>query len=185
MCENLGFMWITSPAYIVAAEIVRSGGMAFWAMAGVITGGHMVGATTAWALMRAGENAYARHFRKNKHLKKVHKWLQKWYAKRGAITLVAGRIIGQLRPWTSLAAGMARMPALPFLVWTAVGTVVYSLGVLWVYLTGMQLWVNSPEWRLPIIIAVAVGFFGIGIGYAVYYFRNNNHDDDHRTDEDE
>ncbi|MFW6437690.1 MAG: DedA family protein [Armatimonadota bacterium] len=182
--ENLGFMWLTSPAYIVAAEIVRSGRMAFWPMAGVIAGGHMAGATAAWALMRAGENAYARHFKKNKHLRKAYKWLNRWYEKRGAMTLIAGRLIGQLRPWTSLAAGMAQMPAVPFLVWTAIGTVAYSLGILWVYLAGIRLWVSHPQWRWPIIIAVVVGFLGVAIFYAIYYYRNNDDDDGDGEDED-
>ncbi|MFW5867954.1 MAG: DedA family protein [Armatimonadota bacterium] len=182
--ENLGFMWLTSPAYIVAAEIVRSGRMGFWTMAGLIAGGHMAGATTAWALMRAGENAYARYFENNKRLKKVHKWLNRWYDKHGAITLVAGRLIGQIRPWTSLAAGMAQMPAVPFLAWTALGTVAYSLGILWAYLAGIRLWVSHPEWRWPIIILVAIGFLGAVIYFAIYHVRNNN-DDGSESEEDE
>ncbi|MFO8081558.1 MAG: VTT domain-containing protein, partial [Armatimonadota bacterium] len=184
MAENLGFMWLTSPAYVVAAEIVRSGRMGFWPMASIIGGGHMVGATVAWALMRAGENAYSRHFQNNKHLRKVHKWLNRWYDKRGAITLVAGRLIGQLRPWTSLAAGMAKMPAVPFLAWTAVGTVVYSLGILWVYLAGVRLWVSHPEWRWPIIIILAIGFFGAVIYFTIYQVRNNN-DESSESEEDD
>jgi membrane protein DedA with SNARE-associated domain len=184
MAENLGVMWLTSPAYIVAAEIVRSGRMGFLPMAGIIGAGHMVGATVAWALMRAGENAYARHFENNKHLKKVHKWLTRWYDEHGAITLVAGRLIGQLRPWTSLAAGLAQVSALPFIFWTAVGTTVYSLGILWIYLAGVRLWVSHPQWRWPIIILVAVGFFGAVIYFTVYHVRNNDDDDGDGEDDD-
>jgi membrane protein DedA with SNARE-associated domain len=176
--ENLGVPWITAPAYAVAAEIVRSGRMSFWAMVGLVSGGHMVGATTAWAIMRAGENRLALFFERNYHLDQAYRWLCRWYARRGAMTLVGGRIVGQIRPWASLAAGMAGVRALPFLLWTGIGSVLYSVLLLFIWLTGVRLWVEMPELRWLIIVLLILGFFGVTVFFGVRHVRGSRQPDE-------
>lgn len=171
MAENLGIMWVTSPAYIVAAEIVRSGRMEFWTMGVLISAGHFSGATLAWGIMRGGENAISRFFSRNRRLDDAHSWLMRWYEKRGPITLVAGRLIGQIRPWASLAAGLARVGAVPFLLWTAIGTVIYSFAVLWAFYTGVRLWVEAPELRWLIVGLLAAGSASLGVYLLIRHIR--------------
>lgn len=170
--ENLGVPYITAPAYVVAAEIVRSGRMGFWPMVGLIGGGHLVGATVAWSIMRAGENRIANFFRRNRHLDEAHRWLCRWYARRGALTLVGGRLVGQIRPWGSLAAGTAGVRAFPFLLWTGLGSFVYSAALLALWLAGVKIWVNSPGLRWLVIVAIIVSFVGVSAYFAIRHVRN-------------
>jgi membrane protein DedA with SNARE-associated domain len=176
--ENMGIPWITTPGYAVAAEIVRSGRMGFWAMVGLISSAHMIGATVAWAVMRVGENRLSCFFQRNYHLDQAYRWLCRWYARRGAMTLFGGRLFGQIRPWASLAAGMAGVRALPFLFWTAFGSFAYSAALLFVWLTGVNLWVAAPHLRWLLLIVLFVGFFGLTIFFAVRHVRNNGKDDE-------
>ena len=162
--ENLGIPWIAAPGYLVAGEIVRSGRMEFWTLVWLISGAHMSGATLAWAIMRAGENALSRLFRGNRRLEKAHGWLCHWYERRGPATILAGRMIGQIRPWASLAAGMARVRPLHFLFFTAVGSVAYSAAALAVWLTGLRVWLSIPHLRWVVIVAAVLSFFGF-LGY--------------------
>lgn len=171
--ENMGIPWITTPGYAVAAEIVRSGRMSFWAMVGLITSGHVVGATTSWAVMRAGENRLSRFFQRNHHLDQAYRWLCRWYARRGAMTLFGGRLFGQIRPWASLAAGMAGVRGLPFLFWTTLGSFAYSLTLLFLWLTGVSLWASAPHLRWLLLVVLFVGFFGLTILFAIRHARNN------------
>ena len=158
--ENLGIPWIAAPGYLVAAEILRAGRMEFWPMVALVSAGHMTGATIAWAIMRAGENALSHFFRRNRRLENAHRWLTRWYARRGPTTLLAGRMIGQIRPWASLAAGMARVKAAPFFFFTAVGSVAYSAAAVIVWLTGLRIWLWIPHLRWVLIVAAALSFFG-------------------------
>lgn len=162
--ENLGVPWIAAPGYLVASEIVRSGYMDFWPMVLLISTAHVAGATFAWAVMRAGENALSRFFRRNRRLDDAHQWLCHWYARRGPLTLLGGRIVGQVRPWASLAAGMARVKALHFLLFTTIGSVAYSTAALLVWITGLRIWLWIPHLRWIIIVAAALSFFGV-LGY--------------------
>ncbi len=165
--ENLGLPWITAPAHAVAAEIVRAGRMSFWAMAGLISAGHMVGATAAWGVMRAGENALARFLSHNEHTEQVRVWLCRWYDRRGSVTLFAGRLVGQIRPWASLAAGMAGVRAGPFVLWTALGSLFYSTALLGIWLTGLRIWLRAPQMRWLLVIAMIVGFFGVTVYFGL------------------
>ncbi len=168
--ENLGIPWIAVPGYIVAGEIVRAGRMSFWSAVLLITAGHMTGATIAWAIMRAGENALSRFFLRNKRLERAHAWLCRWYARRGPTTLLAGRLLGQIRPWASLAAGMARVGVIPFLVFSAIGSAAYSAAAVFVWLTGIKIWLWLPQMRWLLIVLMLVSFFGLMI-YLLVKFR--------------
>lgn len=167
--ENLGIPWIAAPGYLVASEIVRSGRMDFWPMVWLISGAHMSGAIFAWAVMRAGENALSRFFRRNRRLDQAHEWLCLWFARRGPSTLLAGRVIGQIRPWASLAAGMARVRVIPFLFYTVVGSVAYSAAALFVWLTGLKIWLWIPHLRWLLIVAAVLSFFGFIVYMLVRY----------------
>ena len=41
---------------------------------------------------------------------KARDTLQHWYTRYGPVTIVAGRLLGHVRPWASLVAGMAHVP---------------------------------------------------------------------------
>ena len=75
--------------------------------------------------------------------------------------MIGGRLFGQIRPWASLAAGAAGVRPLPFLLWSALGSFLYSAALLWVWLAGLKVWINSPDVRWLMIVAVILGFFGV------------------------
>ena len=49
-----------------------------------------------------------------------------WFARRGGITVLVGRVIPGVRSLISVPAGVAGMPLTPFLVYSAVGTIVWN-----------------------------------------------------------
>jgi type IV secretory pathway VirB2 component (pilin) len=69
---------------------------------------------------------------------------------------------------------MAGVRALPFVLWTALGSAVYSAAVLAVWVTGVKLWVNAPELRWLLIVVLIVGFFGVAVWFGIRHMRGRS-----------
>jgi membrane protein DedA with SNARE-associated domain/uncharacterized membrane protein YkvA (DUF1232 family) len=49
-----------------------------------------------------------------------------WFERHGGVAVMVGRLVPAVRTLISVPAGLARMPLLPFLAWSAIGTVVWT-----------------------------------------------------------
>ncbi len=161
--ENFGIPWITWPAYVVATDLIRLGRMGYAEAVALVSLGHVIGGSLAYLVMRAGENALAGYFRRRAGLRRAHEWLKRWYDRHGAATIVVARLVGQVRPWASLAAGLAGVGPIVFVLWTLIGSVLYSAALLALTTTGLRVWVDYPHARIAIVVLGFIGFFGITI----------------------
>jgi membrane protein DedA with SNARE-associated domain len=85
---------------------------------------------------------------------------QKLFEERGPVVLVFGRLVPALRTVVALPAGMARMRPVPFLLWTLLGSLIWtSLLTLAGYLLESQYeriskWLNPVSTGIFVVIAV-------------------------------
>lgn len=159
--ENLCLPFPTEIGFIAAQLLVSSGRVPCWLAFLVITAGHVAGAAVSYYAGRAGDNVLVRRFGHSQALMRAREVLQAWYAKYGALAVLFGRLVGQVRPWASLAAGMGQVSPAIFWVWTIVGSMIYSAAAMWITAVGWDWVVRHPQWRVPIIIAALVLFYGV------------------------
>jgi len=82
------------------------------------------------------------------------------FEKHGALVLVLGRLVPTLRTVVALPAGMARLPAIPFALWTLLGSVLWT-GVLTAagyvlesHYERLSDWLNPVSTAIFILIAI-------------------------------
>lgn len=91
------------------------------------------------------------------------------FEEKGALVLVFGRLVPALRTVVAMPAGMARMGLAPFLLWTAIGSVIWtSLLTLAGYLLESQ-YERIEKWMNPVSTAI---FALIALWYVVRVVRH-------------
>ncbi|MGD9494775.1 MAG: hypothetical protein AB7Y46_00565 [Armatimonadota bacterium] len=75
-------------------------------------------------------------------------------------------MLGYVRPWASIAAGLGEIRFGPFVLWTTVGTAAHVVLALWFAQAGFWFWDAYPQLRVALVIAVAAVFWGAFL-YAV------------------
>jgi membrane protein DedA with SNARE-associated domain len=96
---------------------------------------------------------------------------QKLFQERGPVVLVFGRLVPALRTVVALPAGMARMGLLPFVLWTLLGSLIWtSLLTLAGYLLESQ-YERIAKWLNPVSTAI---FAVIVVWYVVRVVRHRS-----------
>lgn len=54
-----------------------------------------------------------------------------WFRRHGGSSVLLGRVVPGVRTFISLPAGFSRMPLMPFIAYTAIGTIVWALALTW------------------------------------------------------
>lgn len=181
--ENLGVPWPTSLAFIVAIDLVRTGHLTFPEALVICSVAHVVGALAGYGMGTVGENAIVARARRGTRLRSAIDWLHQWYDRHGAVTVFAARLVGQVRPWASIAAGLGEIRAGPFLVWTTIGSLVQVIVALKLAEYGWWLWDQFPNWRVELATGVAVIFWGALIVVAVRAVLARRQQEDADTEE--
>jgi len=164
--ENLGVPCPTSLAFIAAIELVRLGELTWPGAVALCTFGHVAGSMLGYALGRAGDNILMRRARHHTGPRRAIEWLHRWYERHGSMTVFAARFVGQVRPWASVAAGLGEVRVGPFIVWTALGSLLHTILALWLAEAGWWFWDTYPQWRVVLVVSVTVVFWGVFL-YAV------------------
>jgi membrane protein DedA with SNARE-associated domain len=119
--------WLASQGYVQ-----------FWQVVVVATAANLVGSSIAYWIGRTGGRAlflrYGRYvFIRPEHLDSA----ERWFARRGEITVFFTRMMPVVRTFISVPAGIARMKFGKFLVYSALGAVLWNLGLAYLgYLFG-------------------------------------------------
>jgi membrane protein DedA with SNARE-associated domain len=129
-------------------------------MIGVIligTLGNIIGSLIAYAIGHWGGKRFIVRFGKYVFLSKKHlESAEKWFDKRGEITVFVSRILPAIRTFISLPAGIARMSLGKFLAYTAIGSLIWSGILSYVgYILGSN-WGNIQNILHPIAYVVVV-----------------------------
>lgn len=104
--------------------------LSFWGVVVVGTVANLVGGLIVYYIGRYGGRPLILRYGKyvllsERHL--VH--AEHWFAKRGEITVVVGRLLPALRSFISLPAGIAKMPVGRFVVYSMVGSIPWNIGL--------------------------------------------------------
>lgn len=119
--------------------------------------GNIVGSFIAYAVGHWGGKRFIDRFGKYVFLSQKHlESAEKWFDKRGEITVFVSRILPAIRTFISLPAGIARMNLVKFLTYTTVGSVIWSAILAYVgYALGKN-WENIQNILHPISYIVAL-----------------------------
>ena len=167
LVESAGVPFPTELGFITAQGMLDARLCSYWAAFAWICAGHLLGSGISYYLGRAGDTGISRYLAHKPSVVAVHLKMQAWFARYGALTILFGRLIGQLRPWSSFVAGLARVPQWSFWVWTTIGTLVYTAIAMWVTDVGYTFWQSHRQLGGPMIAAMLIIFYGLPVYKAI------------------
>ncbi len=170
--ENMAIPFPTELGFITAQGLVSGRWCPYWYAFSIITLGQMAGSAVTYYAGRAGHGIVVQRFGHSKMTMRVQEKMHGWYAKYGALAILFGRLVGQVRPWASLAAGMAKVPQGRFWFWTTIGASIYTVIAMALTKVGWEWAVRYPQWRAPAIIVVLIIFYGVaGTGVTMKWWQ--------------
>ncbi|MBI2580781.1 DedA family protein [Candidatus Woesearchaeota archaeon] len=150
-----------------AGFLVADGKLNLWLVIFVSALASITGSLISYFVAYFGEKELIHRFGKFVFLDNEElEWTQRWFTKRGSITILISRFIPVIRHLISIPAGLARMDLKRFILFTAVGATALNTFLLWV---GMQLrekWeiVHRYSKQLDVLIValivIAVAYYG-------------------------
>lgn len=140
--------------------------LSFWPVVVIGTLGNVVGGLIAYAIGYYGGRPFIRKFGRyvllnHRHLDKAEIWFRKY----GEATVFFGRMVPAVRTFVSLPAGVAKMPLLRFIIFSALGSLPWNFAMTY---AGFQLhahWSTIEEKLKPFtyigaaILVIAVLWF--------------------------
>lgn len=157
--ENCGIPFPTEGAFLVAQHLISQGRHSFWLMYWFIVISHVIGAVIAYWLGYFLGDVLKKIFAKSQGFQEANQKIHDWYKKYGSVTVLATRLIGYVRPWSSLIAGWAQYPFWPFLFWSAIGSILFVYPTM--KLTGILvlIWDRYPGYHYLISVLMLLSFF--------------------------
>jgi len=149
-----------------AGWLVATGRFTLWgiALAGAI--GCVVGSIPAYYAGMYGGRALVQRYGKYFLMSTEHlDWAERFFARRGEITVLVARLLPVVRTFIAFPAGVARMPMGKFIVYTFVGSFPWCLGLGWV---GMKVgenreiltaWFHRADIVIGVLIVAAIAYF--------------------------
>jgi len=161
--ENIGIPFPIEFVYLYCQNLISIGATNLLDMMLFLTSAHMVGAVIAYYIGFAGNSLVAKHFKENKALIKAKSKIELWYSKYGSFTNFITRLVGYVRPWSSLVAGFGKENIYLFLLFTFLGTVIFNIVVLLFSGVILYLWQSNPIFKY--LISAGFIFFFAGIWF--------------------
>jgi membrane protein DedA with SNARE-associated domain len=119
--------------------------------------GNIVGSYIAYAVGHWGGKRFIDRYGKYVFLSKKHlESAEKWFDKRGQVTVFLSRILPAIRTFISLPAGIARMSLGKFLTYTALGSIIWSSVLAYVGYTLGRNWENIQSIIHPLSYVVVL-----------------------------
>jgi membrane protein DedA with SNARE-associated domain len=149
-----------------AGWLVATGRFSLWgiALAGAV--GCVVGSIPAYYAGQYGGRMLIRKYGRYVLMNEEHlDWAEKFFHRRGDITVLIARLLPVVRTFIAFPAGVARMPMGKFIIYTFVGSFPWCLGLGWV---GMKVgehrelltpWFHRADAVIVAVIVIAVVFF--------------------------
>lgn len=151
-----------------AGFLVADGTLNIWLVIIVSSIASLSGSLTSYYIAFFGGKELIHRFGRFVFLDKEElEWAERWFKKRGSITILLSRFIPVVRHLISMPAGLARMNLMRFLLYTFIGATAWNTILL---VLGMQLrerWqlIHSYSSQLDILILV---FLALAVLYVVY-----------------
>lgn len=168
LIENIGIPLPTEIGYVIGQQLINVGQASFYL---ITTFGHILGSLISYFVGLWGGNLTKKLIKIGK-IAETRKKLVSWYKKYGDITVFIARFIGYVRPWSSLIAGFSEVEFWPFLLWTALGSLIFNIGILLFSQTVVLVWDKYASLHLTIILIAIAYFFGF-ILYELFLWARN------------
>jgi membrane protein DedA with SNARE-associated domain len=88
---------------------------------------------------------------------------QQWFSRHGNAAVFFGRLVPGVRTFVSLPAGFARMPVLPFVVYSALGTIIWTAALAFAGVALQSNFTIVGEY-IDVVANVVLGVIGVMIG---------------------
>lgn len=159
----------------LAGYLSTRGGMSFWGAVGAGSVGSLAGATFWYVLGRVYSGARFREL-----VRRHGVWLamdvedfdkaREWFDRHGGKAVFFGRMVPAVRTLISVPAGLSGMPLTPFLLWSALGTALWTLLLAWCgRLVGSQ-FDRIGEWIDPVsyvVLTLMIAWYVWGVARAL------------------
>lgn len=159
--ENLGIPFPTEAGFLVAQKLISNKQISFFYAFLIINLGLDFGAVVSYLVGRYGDELLIKKLDRTNKIEKTHQKIINWYGKYGNITVFATRLIGYVRPWSSFVAGLAEVPFGMFLLWTILGSAIFSLITMIFTKYLIHYWNRFENYHVLIGISLAICFFGL------------------------
>ncbi|WDM02812.1 DedA family protein [Alicyclobacillus cycloheptanicus] len=138
-----------------AGYLAYTHGESYWAAVLVGTLANVVGGLIAYAVGRAGGRPLILHYGRyillsQRHLDRA----EDWFRRRGEITVFIARLLPALRTFISIPAGVAKMPLGRFIVYSALGSIIWNFSLTF---AGFQL---GKHWEVVASAIKPLTYFG-------------------------
>lgn len=167
--ENIGIPLPTEIGYLIGQDNVNRGQHSFIFVLILLTIGHIIGSLISYSLGRWGDKAVTKRLQSGHKIKQIHLKLRAWYTKYGDVTIFATRFIGYIRPWSSFVAGFAGVEIWPFIIWTALGSLIFNALNLYLSSIFLFIWRRYAHLHFWLLVIGFVCFFALII-YEVIKF---------------
>jgi membrane protein DedA with SNARE-associated domain len=167
--ENACFPLPTEAGYLAGQGMVDAGLTSYTTVFLWVVISQLAGSGLTYTLGRASDRALSRRLASKPAVIAAHEKMRHWYGRYGALTILFGRLVGHVRPWSSFVAGLSGVPVLPFACWTLVGTVIMVALSMWVTAIGYEYWQANRHLTAPIIIAMLVIFYGLPLAKIIQH----------------
>lgn len=159
--ENIGIPFPTEGAFLVAQHLITNHHYSFWFMYWYLVMTQVLGAVIAYGIGRLISKYVLTHTKPKSKFWETQKKVTAWYDRYGSVTVFATRLIGYVRPWSSLVAGVAKFAFWPFLLWTFLGTILFVYPTMRVTRLLVVAWAQYPGLHLLISFGALLLFFGV------------------------
>lgn len=143
--QTLESMCIPIPSEVVVPYggfLAAQGHVALWEVVVVAVAANLTGSAIAYAAGRYGGRALFLRYGKYVFMSEHHLDVaDRWFERRGEITVFLTRMMPGVRTFISVPAGVSRMPFLKFAVYSVLGSVPWNIGL--AYLG----WVFGENWE--------------------------------------
>ena len=149
-----------------AGFLVADGKLNLWLVIAVSSLASLTGSLISYFVAYFGEKELIHKFGRFVFLDKEElAWTERWFQKRGSVTILISRFIPVIRHLISIPAGLGKMNLKQFVIFTAVGATSWNTFLLWV---GMQLrerwdivhkYSNQLDVLIVALLAIAVAYY--------------------------
>jgi len=159
--------------------LVSKGSFDFWLVAAVGATGNLVGSLLAYYLGYFGEDTVRHIIRKyGKFIlisEKEYDHAERWFRKYGEAIVFTSRLLPVIRTFISLPAGIARMNIKKFVIYSLVGSFLWSLFLTYIGVILGKNWNSLGQYFHKFDIAISIVGFAMVAFYIYHKYKSIKH----------
>lgn len=157
-----GFL-VSDPSQL---EPLTGGPWNFLVVAVVATIGNTLGSLIAYAIGAYGGRPFLERYGRYLLIRQHEIELaDRFFARRGNLTVFIGRLLPVVRTFISFPAGVARMPLGPFILYSTAGAFLWSVLLIWAGTLLGSHWIDIRHALQPFDLAIAAGVVALVVGF--------------------